>query len=265
MKTPLFLLFLLPTVIFAQTYVPFITTSDSSDTWKDINSCTDFDCYNTYTNRFTIEGDTIIGGLQYVKIYAKTKHEQGTDQGQWCDESTTYYEFYYGAVRESGKRVYVIPDVFNPIEYLAYDFNLTIGDTMPSPDGNIGTNPLSRIINLMDSVLVFGSYRKRYLVSSNKYVVEGVGSSKGLFNPLDFNTSNCDMRMLCYSEYDTPDYFLLDCEMNLSINTLTSDDMTRCLIKIVDYLGRETELKPNTPLIYIYSDGTAEKVFRVEE
>ncbi|MDX2360972.1 MAG: hypothetical protein QNK23_09210 [Crocinitomicaceae bacterium] len=36
------------------------------------------------------------------------------------------------------------------------------------------------------------------------------------------------------------------------------------LIKIIDTLGRETEDKPNTLLIYIYSDGTIEKVFRVE-
>lgn len=36
------------------------------------------------------------------------------------------------------------------------------------------------------------------------------------------------------------------------------------LIKTVDLIGRETEDKPNTVLIYIYSDGTTEKVFRVE-
>jgi len=34
------------------------------------------------------------------------------------------------------------------------------------------------------------------------------------------------------------------------------------LVKVVDLMGRETEDKPNTLLIYIYSDGTAEKVFR---
>ena len=29
-------------------------------------------------------------------------------------------------------------------------------------------------------------------------------------------------------------------------------------------MGRETEDKPNTMLIYIYSDGTTEKVYRIE-
>ena len=36
------------------------------------------------------------------------------------------------------------------------------------------------------------------------------------------------------------------------------------LIKIIDVLGRETIVKPNTPLIYIYSDGSCERVFEIE-
>lgn len=36
------------------------------------------------------------------------------------------------------------------------------------------------------------------------------------------------------------------------------------LVQIVDAMGRETEFQPNTLLVYVYSDGTVEKVFRVE-
>ena len=36
------------------------------------------------------------------------------------------------------------------------------------------------------------------------------------------------------------------------------------LIKIVDVLGRLTTFTPNTPLFFIYSDGTIKKVFKVE-
>lgn len=35
------------------------------------------------------------------------------------------------------------------------------------------------------------------------------------------------------------------------------------VVRVTDLLGRETVLKPNTPLIYIYSDGTTERVFNV--
>ena len=38
----------------------------------------------------------------------------------------------------------------------------------------------------------------------------------------------------------------------------------RQLMKVVDILGRETEDKPNSFLIYIYSDGTTEKVYRFD-
>ncbi len=50
---------------------------------------------------------------------------------------------------------------------------------------------------------------------------------------------------------------------NLGIDELNFS-VDRKLMRIVDFMGRETEDVPNTPLIYIYSDGTTEKVFRVE-
>ena len=37
------------------------------------------------------------------------------------------------------------------------------------------------------------------------------------------------------------------------------------LIKIVDLMGRETPYKPNTVLIYVFDDGSTEKVFKMEE
>ena len=45
------------------------------------------------------------------------------------------------------------------------------------------------------------------------------------------------------------------------LEELTSKKVKR--ISVVDSMGRETEDRPNTPVIYIYSDGTTEKVFRV--
>jgi Leucine-rich repeat (LRR) protein len=46
-----------------------------------------------------------------------------------------------------------------------------------------------------------------------------------------------------------------------SLNELTT---SKNLIQILDLMGRETTFKPNTPLIYVYDDGTIEKVFSVE-
>lgn len=265
MKKLAVLFALLPALLYGQTYVPFISTSDSSDTWMEVNSCTDFSCFETYVNRYSIMGDTTIGGLLYAKLYVKTKHERGTDTGEWCDESISYYEHYYGAIRESDKRVYVVPGhTLDSTEYIAYDFNLTVGDTLPSPTNFGIPDPANRIISEIDSVLVFSVYRKRFKINSYRYVVEGIGASTGLFNPIDVVSSMCYFSMLCYAEYDSPDHFLEDCDMNLSIDELSLSKEPAHVVKIVDYLGRETEFKPNTPLIYIYSDGTTERIMQLE-
>ena len=42
-------------------------------------------------------------------------------------------------------------------------------------------------------------------------------------------------------------------------------DPEKELVKIIDLLGRETGFIPNKPLIYIFSDGTAEKVIKARE
>lgn len=49
---------------------------------------------------------------------------------------------------------------------------------------------------------------------------------------------------------------------SVGISELTNSE--KSLIGIVDLMGRKTEFKPNTPLIYIYSDGTTKKVFTTE-
>ncbi|PLW94359.1 MAG: hypothetical protein C0592_03120 [Marinilabiliales bacterium] len=44
-----------------------------------------------------------------------------------------------------------------------------------------------------------------------------------------------------------------------------ADNTQRELIKIIDFMGRETEYRPNTPLIFIYSDGSRERVLNFED
>ena len=53
-----------------------------------------------------------------------------------------------------------------------------------------------------------------------------------------------------------------DCSSTSSLTELTS---SKNLIQILDMMGRETSFKPNTPLIYVYDDGSTEKVFTIED
>ena len=53
----------------------------------------------------------------------------------------------------------------------------------------------------------------------------------------------------------------VDCSGASGVNELTT---SKNVIQILDMMGRETLFKTNTPLIYVYDDGSTEKVFSVE-
>ena len=55
--------------------------------------------------------------------------------------------------------------------------------------------------------------------------------------------------------------FCNSCGSSAEIDELTT---SKNLIQILDMMGRETSFIPNTPLIYVYDDGSTEKVFSVE-
>jgi uncharacterized protein (TIGR02145 family) len=49
------------------------------------------------------------------------------------------------------------------------------------------------------------------------------------------------------------------------VGLIELNENERTLIKIVDLMGRETEFKPNAVLIYIYDDGSTERLMKIEE
>ena len=50
-----------------------------------------------------------------------------------------------------------------------------------------------------------------------------------------------------------------------SVGLIELQESERTLVKIVDLMGRETEFVANTVLIYIYDDGSTERVMKLEE
>jgi polyhydroxybutyrate depolymerase len=57
---------------------------------------------------------------------------------------------------------------------------------------------------------------------------------------------------------------LINCNTNSINEELTSSEDPK-LIKTIDLIGRETSFKPNTPLLYIYDDGTVERKMIIKE
>ena len=67
-----------------------------------------------------------------------------------------------------------------------------------------------------------------------------------------------------FTQIDAASSFSEDCNNACSLS-LTEFSLTpKQLLRIVDFMGRETIFKTNTLLIYQYSDGTSEKVYRIE-
>ena len=84
------------------------------------------------------------------------------------------------------------------------------------------------------------------------------GATNQSFTPLTSGNYavNVGVPDLCY---DTSDCF------NVTIANVPEVIKTeKHVVKITDLLGRETENKPNSTMIYIYSDGTKEKVYRIK-
>jgi hypothetical protein len=65
---------------------------------------------------------------------------------------------------------------------------------------------------------------------------------------------------------DSQAFFSEDCNNDCSSSStgITEPTTSKNLIKILDLTGRETTFKPNIPLIYVFDDGSTEKVFSVE-
>ena len=55
-----------------------------------------------------------------------------------------------------------------------------------------------------------------------------------------------------------------DCTSDCSMGVGNLSSAPKKLHKVLDLMGRETTFKPNTPLIYLYSDGSTEKILSVE-
>ncbi|XOV69279.1 MAG: hypothetical protein ACFHU9_08845 [Fluviicola sp.] len=155
-------------------------------------------------------------------------------------------------------------------EFLMYDFGLQVGDTF-----HLTTSDSIALISI-DSVLIEGDYYRRFnfdplttVVGGNYYWIEGIGSKFGFF-PY-FYSFEQGLSFDCFHE--DPDSSFLQplfsyAHGNSGCKFVSIPDIEpnvpKELVRITDLMGRESKDIPNTTLIYIYSDGTTEKVYRIE-
>lgn len=180
-------------------------------------------CLDTWRSTNWIGGDTVINGATYTVLHARERHYV-TPIIDPCNEMQEYAlpNIY---VREADGEVYAL----NPsqtAEYLVYDFNASVGDSVPSPSSAGNDWDMSGWATVLDedSVLIDGGYRQRWNVNSlwngldTVWIIEGIGSTTGLFNPLVYTDFETSFLLDCVREHDMTILSQYGCEVITGIH-----------------------------------------------
>ncbi len=179
--------------------------------WKSYSSCAwNFPCITNENYNYFLTGDTTINATLYKKVCKK-----GTGTYFWgdpnppppsCNGSIIYSfintvpSFY---LRSAGTQMFIYPT--GGPEYLLYDFNLAIGDSLPLTWNNVDSTVT---VTAIDSFFTPSGYRKRFTLAGNtwaQYLLEGVGSSRGLIEPLQV-PFECGYQLDCYGQNNSAYY-----------------------------------------------------------
>lgn len=191
--------------------------------WQTTSSCAaPYPCIQNETYNYYTNGDTIFNSVVFKKIYKK-----GYGSYSWfgnppaaCSGSYHYnHTFPSYFIRSIGKQMY-LRQLTDTVEYLLYDFNLAVGDTLPLSYNNFATDIR---VTAIDSFYTSSGYRKRFELTGNtwaQYLLEGIGHSKGLVEPLNIPLE-CGYNLSCFSLNDTAYFPGIGQSCNLSVGLIS--------------------------------------------
>lgn len=175
-------------------YQPFPTDSTN---WRQVSAVWFMPVYEQWDYNYFIEGDTVLSGQTYNKIFRTGTYAYYTVSMPYMIHTLTMGPYmthnnsYIGGIREDGmKKIYFYPESASvSSEQLLYDFNLSVGDTLPVAYNNTSFVLGENYVSSIDSVLIGTNYHKRFNISiptNSNYVsiIEGVGSTFGLLEML---------------------------------------------------------------------------------
>ncbi|MDA8910490.1 hypothetical protein N9I21_01730 [Crocinitomicaceae bacterium] len=133
---------------------------------------------------------------------------------------------------------------------------------------DLSQNPLMEFLlcgsNLLTCLDITGTNLAQYSFE-NPSETNFYANMNPLLTCIEVSPSDLNYVLNNFTQIDSQTSFSLDCNNDCSSSSsLTELSTSKNLIQILDLMGRETSFKPNTPLIYVYDDGSTEKVFSVE-
>ncbi len=218
---------------------------DSSTTWSLVKQGSCDDVCNAF---YSPNGDTLINENNYKTLpnYGFIR-EDSTIGKVWFYDELWDQEFLVMDMTLNVSDGFIIYDLLgNPEQFFVDSINYQSGKKHIYLDGGIN-------ICGMEEPLVF---------------IEGSGPNAG-FNYQKTNGGGNYLQgyMLCHSKNEIKVQgnimFLDSCEICM-VGIEELENTKKEVIKICDFMGRETPFRKNTPLIYYYSDGTIKKVMVVE-
>lgn len=156
--------------------------------------CIANDDYNYYT-----AGDSLIQGVTWTKVLRQGSYTLNWQSPNFPDPNCQGV-FPYGPaqndvklIRQEGRQLRIWAD---EMDQLLYDFDLVVGSSVPVSWTNWNTDIT---VLAVDSVLIGTEMRARYELANSwaQYLIEGVGSSHGLFEPLS-NFFDCGYGLDCF-------------------------------------------------------------------
>ena len=218
------------------------------------------------TDVYFTDGDTIYNSYSYSILNGY----HFISKTFWLRENVQDQKVYMSFIHNNSRR-----------EVLLYDFDMQKGDSI-----NI-SNPMSPFVSnpgyyVVDSVVVLqlqnGLYYDHFFLSSLNLMInesavwiEGIGSLSLINAPGGTPNVNGTGKLSCYFNNGNLVYSQLDsitsCVFSNPIITSNTSNViynNRKLISIKNLMGTETILINNTPLFYIYNDGTVEKKITID-
>jgi len=209
MKNLLFIFLLIPFFVLSQGTLKI--TADTTSIWRVSSKIPGGDCWDASDYSYYFKGDTTINNLKYKKLYSNGIYFKLQYGNSYCDTTITHFtNKYITAIREDSNKVFVYG------HGLLYDFNLSVGDSLPA------FGPTTQFIDSIDNILINGVQHKRFFSKGN-WIIEGIGSSFGLLEPFNTvlyaKTGYIIYEFQCFGQHDivlySPNGY---CELNVGNN-----------------------------------------------
>jgi hypothetical protein len=160
---------------------------------------------NSDEYNYTVAGDTVINLLTYKKIQRNGVWTNIGIAGEPLSSASYVNTTYSALLRSVGKKMYNYGGTADSTDdILMYNFDLSVGDTVPESTSLIYNGTPVLTVTAIDSFYTSAGYRKRFHIGASLYLYEGVGTKGGLLENI-FGTPGIEStsELLCFSLNDS--------------------------------------------------------------